>query len=219
MHNVPKTASGPQTTGATIHWASQYDIFTRLLGLGVNRPNSRMIVEMAGIKPGDAILDVGCGTGNLTLTALKIAGPKGSAHGIDASPEMIEVARKKAQRSGMKAVFDLGLIEKMPYPDATFDAAISRLVIHHLPDELKRLGFAEIFRVLKPGGRAFLTDFTLPSNPVLAHISSAVVGHRMMHTSMSGLPEMLVNAGFVLIASGMTRSSFLAYVSVWKPIA
>jgi hypothetical protein len=52
LHNVPKTAGSPETAGATIDWASQYDTFTRLMGLGMNRPNSRMIVEMAGIKPG-----------------------------------------------------------------------------------------------------------------------------------------------------------------------
>ena len=100
MHNAPKTGNGPETAGATIHWASQYDIFTRLAGLGVDRPNSRMVVEMANIKPGDQVLDVGCGTGNLTLTALKYAGASGSAVGIDASPEMIAVAQKKPTVAG-----------------------------------------------------------------------------------------------------------------------
>jgi demethylmenaquinone methyltransferase/2-methoxy-6-polyprenyl-1,4-benzoquinol methylase/phosphoethanolamine N-methyltransferase len=219
MHNVPKTEDGPETSGATIHWASQYDIFTRLAGLGVDRPNSRMVVEMAKIKPGDQVLDVGCGTGNLTLTALKYAGASGSVHGIDASPEMIAVALEKAERSGMPAVFDLGLIEKMPYPDAGFDVVISRLVIHHLPGDLKRQGFAEIFRVLKPGGLFFLADFNLPSNPILARIATAVVGHGMVHSSVWALPPMLAEAGFVEIASGPTRSAFLAFVSGKKPAA
>jgi ubiquinone/menaquinone biosynthesis C-methylase UbiE len=217
MHNTPKSGGGPETAGATIHWASQYDLFTRLMGLGVDRPNSRMIVEMANIKPGDKILDVGCGTGNLTLTAKKYAGSSGSANGIDASPEMIEVARENAKRSGIEALFELGLIEKMPYPEASFDVVISRLVIHHLPDDLKRQGFAEIFRVLNPGGRIFLADFTPPSNPVLAHITTAVVGHGMMQTSVRGLPPMLTEAGFVDLDSGPTRSAFLAYVSGRKP--
>ena len=217
MHNTPKTGDGPKTDGATIHWASQYDFFTRLMGLGVDRPNSRMLVEMAKIKPGDKILDVGCGTGNLTLTAKMVAGASGSANGIDASPEMIHVAREKAKRSGIEAVFELGLIEKMPYPDASFDVVISRLVIHHLPDDLKRQGFAEIFRALKPGGRCFLADFNPPANPVLAHITTAVVGHGMMRTSVWGLPPLLAEAGFVDLASGPTRSAFLAFVSGRKP--
>ena len=69
MHHGSNTKSGPETTAATLHKASQYDIHTSLMGLGVNRSNSRMVIEMAKIKPGDEVLDVGCGFGNLTLTA------------------------------------------------------------------------------------------------------------------------------------------------------
>jgi ubiquinone/menaquinone biosynthesis C-methylase UbiE len=217
MHNTPKMAGGPETAGTTIHWASEYDFFTSLLGLGMNRPNSRMIVEMAGIMPGDKILDIGCGTGNLTFTARKAVGASGVAYGIDASPEMIDVAQKKAKRLGSDTVFDLGLIEKMPYPDEAFDVAISRLVIHHLPDDLKRQGLAEISRVLKPGGRVFLADFNPPANPILAHVTMAMVGHGMMQTNMLALPGMLAQAGFVEVASGPTRSAFLAFVSARKP--
>ena len=217
MHNVPKTGSGPVTTGATIHWASEYDIFTSLLGLGVNRPNSRMIVEMAKIKPGDKVLDVGCGTGNMTLTAQIYTGVSGSAYGIDASPEMIDVARKKAKRLCSATSFDVGLIEKIAHPDASFDVIISRLVIHHLPDDLKRQGFAEMFRVLQPGGLIFLADFNPPTNPILAHITAALVGHGMMQTNMRGIPPMLVEAGFVDVASGSTHSAFMSFVSGKKP--
>ena len=217
MHTNPKTRSGPETTGATIHWAYHYDFFASLMGLGVNRPNSRMIIEMAKIKPGDKVLDVGCGTGNLTLTAKRYAGTSGSVYGIDASPEMIRLARKKAKRSGCEAGFEVGLIEKIAYPDATFDAVISRLVIHHLPDDLKRQGFAEIFRVLKHGGLVFLADFNPPANPILAHVASALVGHRMMQNNMWRIPPMLAETGFIDVACGLTRSAFLAFVSGKKP--
>src|SRR5215216_2888446 len=158
-HERSESSGGPKTAGVTLHNASQYDFHTRLMGLGVNQPNSKMIIRMAKIKLGDKVLDVGCGSGNLTLTAKRYAGPSGSVHGIDASPEMIDVARKKAKQAGANVIFDVGLIEKLPFPEATFDVVISRLVIHHLPDDLKRQGFAEIFRVLKPGGILFLADF------------------------------------------------------------
>ena len=217
MHDDLKTRSGPETTGATIHKASQYDIHTGLMGLGVNRSNSRMIIEMAKIKLGDKVLDVGCGTGNLTLTAKRYAGASGSAYGIDASPEMIDVARKKAKRTGSETDFEVGLIEKIAYPDATFDVVISRLVIHHLPDDLKRQGFAEIFRVLKPGGLFFLADFNPPANPILAHVASALVSHGMMQANVWRIPPMLTETGFVDVASGPTRSAFLAFVSGKKP--
>lgn len=220
MRNRPKTRVGPETAGATLHEASRYDFHTSLMGLGVNGRNSRMVVEMAGIKPGDKVLDVGCGTGSLTLTAKRYAGASGSVYGIDASPEMIDVARKKAKRSGSEAVFEVGLIEKIAYPDATFDVVISRLVIHHLPNDLKRQGFEEIYRVLKPGGLFFLADFKPPTNPVLVHVASALVGHRMMmQSNVWGLPPMLTEAGFVDVASGPTRSAFLAFASGEKATA
>ncbi len=218
MHNDSKTRSGPETTGATLHKASQYDIHTSLMGLGVNQSNSRMIIEMAKIKPGDKVLDVGCGSGNLTLTAKRYAGVSGSVYGIDAAPEMIEVAKKKASRSRLEVDFNVGLIEKLAFPDATFDVVISRLVIHHLPDDLKRNGFAEILRVLKPSCSLLIVDFNPPTSPILAHVASALVGHKMMmQSNVKGIPPMLREAGFIDVASGPTRSAFLAFVSGKKP--
>jgi ubiquinone/menaquinone biosynthesis C-methylase UbiE len=217
LHNEPRIKNGPQTTGTTIHWASHYDMISRLLGMGVNRPSSRMVIELANIQPGDKVLDVGCGTGSLTLTAKSYAGPSGKVYGIDAAPEMIDVAKKKASRAGLEVVFDVGLIEKLAFPDATFDVVISRLAIHHLPDDLKHVGFMEILRVLKPGGHLLIADFTPPTNPVLSHITSALVGSHMMKTNIWGLPSMLAGAGFVEITSGPTRSAFLSFVSGKKP--
>ena len=217
MHNESRIKNGPQTTGATIHWASQYDFHTGLLGLGTNGRNSRMVIDLAQIRPGDKVLDVGCGTGSLTLTAQSHAGPGGKVVGIDAAPEMIEVARKKASRSGLEVVFEVGLIEKLDFPDATFDVVISRLAIHHLPDDLKHRGFAEILRVLKPGGHLFIADFKSPANPILKHITSALVGSHMMQTNVWSQPAMLADAGFVEVTSGPTRSVFLAFVSGKKP--
>ncbi len=220
MNSYPQDTSGPQTSGATLHRTTQYDLCAALMGTGVNRPNSRMIVEMAQIKPGDRVLDVGCGTGSLTLTAKIYAGASGSVCGIDASPEMIAAARKKAKRGGIQAVFDVGLIEQIPYPEASFDVVISRLVIHHLPDDLKRRGVAEILRVLKPGGLVFLADFKPPSNPILTHILLALVGHhRMLQANVSGLVPLLAETGFSEVACGPTRSAFLAFVSGKKPKA
>ena len=218
MYQGHKSGHGPETTGITLHSASRYDLHTSLLGLGVNSRNSRMLIEMAKIKAGDKVLDVGCGTGNLSLTAEPYVGASGSVCGIDASPEMIELARQKARHSGSDTVFEVGLIEQLPYSDATFDVVISRLVIHHLPDDLKRRGFKEILRVLKPGGLCFVADFKPPSNPVLKHAIAVMVGQRMMHTDASAIAPLLTEAGFAAVASGPTRSAFLVFVSGRKPV-
>jgi demethylmenaquinone methyltransferase/2-methoxy-6-polyprenyl-1,4-benzoquinol methylase/phosphoethanolamine N-methyltransferase len=218
VHRDSKKSGGPETTGATIHKAPQYDIHTSLMGLGVNHSNSRMIIEMAKIERGDKILDVGCGSGNLTLTAKSYVGQSGSVCGVDASPEMIDVARKKAERKGFDASFGLGLIEQLPYPDSTFDVVISRLVIHHLPVNLKQKGVVEIFRVLKPGGRFILVDFKLPTNRILARLVSSLVGHNMMvQSSIERLIPTLTATGFQDVDFGPTRSMFLAFVSGKKP--
>ena len=217
MHNEPTTTNGPETSGLTIHWAHEYDIFSGLMGMGVNRPNSRMVIELAKVKPGDKLLDVGCGTGSLTLTAKSTVGTSGAVYGIDAAPEMIEAARRKAKQDGFDAVFEVGLVEKIPFPDATFDVVVSRLVIHHLPDDLKRKAFAEIFRALKPGGRFLVADFRPPTNPILRHVTSALVGQHMMQTDLTSIPPLFSAAGFVDVRSGPTRSSILSYVSGEKP--
>ena len=217
LRNEPRMENAPQTAGSTIHWAGEYDLMTGLMGLGVKGANSRMVIELAGIKPGEKVLDVGCGTGNLTLAAKLSAGPGGEVHGIDAAPEMIAVARRKAQRTHLDVTFDVGLIEQIPFPDATFDAVINRLMMHHLPEDLKRAGLAEILRVLKPGGRLLIADFTPPSNHVLHHLASVLVGPRMMHTDTWSLPPLVTAAGFVETTSGPTRSAFLAFVSGRKP--
>ncbi len=214
-----QTVETSQTTGNVLHQASGYDRHSNLMGMGVSGSNSRMIVEMAKIKAGDRVLDVGCGSGNLTLAASKSAGHSGSVYGIDPSPEMIAVARQKAQGSGLKAAFDVGLIEQLAFPDAAFEVVICRLMLHHLPDDLKRRGFAEILRVLKPGGLFFAVDFKPPTNPILAHLALVLVGHKMMMASgkIGDIPPMLAETGFVEVASGPTRSALMAFVSGRKP--
>ncbi len=215
-HNPSNNNTLP-TSGAVLHQAGGYDLPSRLMGMGINGSNSRMLVEMAGIRAGDRVLDVGCGTGSLTLTAAKAAGASGAACGVDASQEMIAAARKKALASGIQAAFEMGLIERLPYPEASFDVVINRLVIHHLPGDLKLKGFTEILRVLKPGGRLFIADFKPPANPLLAHLVLALVGHGMMQSDISGMPAMLQAVGFSNVVSGPTRSALLAFVSGKKP--
>ena len=220
-HSNSQPQNRPETDGVTIHWTSQYDVFARLLGLGVNGSNSRMIVEMAKLKPGDKVLDVGCGTGDLTLTAQQYVGACGSAFGIDAAPEGIGIAQKKAKRNGVGATFKVGVIENLDFPDATFDVVISRLVIHHLPDDLKRQGFKEIYRVLKPGGHIFIADFKPPTNHVLAHLATALVSHQMMERSSHvwNLQPMLKEAGFSDVTSDSQRSRLLIYIAGKKASA
>jgi ubiquinone/menaquinone biosynthesis C-methylase UbiE len=89
--------------------------------------------DLAGLKSGDSVLDVGCGTGALAMAAKQRVGASGKVHGIDASPEMIARARKKANKRGSDVGFRTAVVEELPFPDETFDAVLSTLMLHHLP--------------------------------------------------------------------------------------
>jgi ubiquinone/menaquinone biosynthesis C-methylase UbiE len=111
---------------------------------------------MIRYQPGENVLDVGCGTGSLALVAQERVGKTGSVHGIDPAPKQITRARAKATRRGLAVDFQLGVVEKLPFPDKTFNVVQSTFAIDHVPADLQRQGLKEIARVLKPGGRLFI---------------------------------------------------------------
>lgn len=134
----------------------------RFLFLGREHHFREMTVDLAAITGGHIVLDVGCGTGNLTMAAKVRTGTDGEVFGIDAAPEMIQKAERKAAEKQLDICYQVGLIEDIPFPDNKFDAVVSSLMLHHLPKDLKLLGIAEISRVLKPGGRFVAVDVDPP---------------------------------------------------------
>lgn len=212
MHASQNGESAPATRGRTIHWASLYDVVVRLLFLGKEREFREMVVELAGVQPGDRVLDLGCGTGSLTMVAGARVGPGGEVHGIDAAPEMIDVARHKAAKMEMEADFRVGLIEDIPFPDDYFDLVLSSFVLHHLPDDLKRKGFVETYRVLKPGGRFVAVDFEPPTTPWLRHLTMVFFGHDMLRSDLQALAAMLEEASFVAVEGGRTRYRVISFL-------
>jgi demethylmenaquinone methyltransferase/2-methoxy-6-polyprenyl-1,4-benzoquinol methylase/phosphoethanolamine N-methyltransferase len=210
--------AAPETEGITIRWAALYDFFVALLLrlIGEKTSFEAATLEQAQLSPGNKVLDVGCGTGTLAIAAKAQVGPDGKVHGIDAAPEMIAVARRKAVKfgdAGMDLDFQVGLIEDIPFPDDQFDIVVSSLMIHHLPgDDLKRRGFAEICRVLKPGGRLLVVDFEPPTDGLLKPLMSHVLGHRMMENDVRRLPAMVEAAGFTEVKVGRTSHRMLSFV-------
>jgi ubiquinone/menaquinone biosynthesis C-methylase UbiE len=145
-----------------LHRAIGYDLLVWLLTFGRERSFREKILAPAGLQVGEAVLDVGCGTGTLAMLARRKVGPAGIVRAMDASPEMIVRARTKAARAGLDVDFQEGIAQKIPFPDAQFDVVLSTLMLHHLPRSGRQKCFQEIRRVLKPRGRMLAVDFIKP---------------------------------------------------------
>lgn len=137
------------------------------------------------------MLDVGCGTGDLTLEVARRVGSSGLVAGIDAAPEMVARARQKAERRHMAIDFRVEPVERLTFADQAFDVVVSSLVFHHLPDALKREALAEIRRVLKPGGRLLLVDLLGRTHGYLLH------SH--LQATLPELLPLLDEAGFLQV--------------------
>ena len=119
-------------------------------------------IELMDIRKGENVLEVGCGTGALSILSKIAVGESGEVEGIDIAPKMISNAQQKARKANLNINFKIASVNELPYPDNYFDLVISSLMFHHLPVAVKKEGLEEIYRVLKEEGRLFLCDLCSP---------------------------------------------------------
>jgi len=136
--------------------AGSYDLLNRSLSLGIDQRWRRRAVALAGELPGRDVVDVCCGTGDLAVLFAE-AGAK--VVGVDFTPEMLERAVPKGRKAG-RTVFVHGDALRLPLPDACADVATVAFGIRNVADRLE--GLAEMKRVLRPGGRLIVLEFTQP---------------------------------------------------------
>jgi SAM-dependent methyltransferase len=139
-----------------------YDAFTRLAGI---RALHQRAVELAGIEHGQAVADVGCGTGNLSFAVLA-AQPGARVTGLDPDADALRRAARKARRRGVALTLVQGYADRIPAEDASLDHVVSSLALHHVDDD-GRIAFArDALRALLPGGKVTIVDFGGPASDV-----------------------------------------------------
>jgi ubiquinone/menaquinone biosynthesis C-methylase UbiE len=159
MTDSVKENERPSTTGLLLHSAVAYDLMVWFITRGRENALREEMLRLARLQQGEAVLDVGCGTGSLAVAAKRKVGPAGAVYGVDASPQMIARAKKKARRAGVEVTFKNAFAQSLPFQDGTFDAVLSTVMLHHLPRPARKELALEIRRVLRPGGRLLVIDF------------------------------------------------------------
>jgi len=138
--------------------ATNYDRMNDLMSLGMHRLWKRFAIAMADVRPGQRVLDVACGSGDLALAFARRAGPSGQVVMTDINAEMLAVGRDKLLDHGLVAPPALCNGERLPFPDDTFDCVSIAFGLRNFTDKDK--GLAEMARVARPGGRVLVLEFS-----------------------------------------------------------
>jgi SAM-dependent methyltransferase len=194
--------------------ASYYDLLAALMTLGREREFRDRLAALVDLGPGESVLDVGCGTGSLVLASKRRVGPTGMVTGVDASPEMIERARRKATNKGEGIHFEVANVESLPFPYETFDVVLSTLMMHHLPRPMRERCASEMRRVLRPGGRLLVVDFEKPANKRGGLISRF---HRHGGVPLRDIVDLLGGEGLAVKQIGDVGVSDLRFALAIKP--
>ena len=173
-------------------------------------------IGLMDICKGEKVLEVGCGTGALSILSKIAVGESGEMEGIDIAPKMISNAQQKARKANLKINFKTASVNELPYPDNYFDLVISSLMFHHLPVEVKKEGLEEIYRVLKEEGRLFLCDFCSP------HILTIPLMYLMLiwisptrYQLLGKLPELIKECKFKTVEL-RKKGAFFEYYLITK---
>jgi ubiquinone/menaquinone biosynthesis C-methylase UbiE len=189
-----------------------YDLLTRLLGM--NRVYDTLVAQ-AEIAAGLRVLEIGCGTGNVT-TRVKRAEPGADVVGTDPDPLALARAQRKAR--GMTGIrFERAYAQELPFADGEFDRVLSSMMLHHLDYDMKAGAAAEIHRVLRPGGVLHIVDI---GGPVTA--SDGLMARRMLRSPHAAgnlgdtIPRLLTTVGLDCTEIGTRRSRFIGRLTFYR---
>lgn len=174
------------------------------------------LVRQAGIAPGHHVLDLGCGTGTLTIL-IEQQQPAAIVVGLDGDPYVLNIAHVKTQQANTALSLVEGMAFQLPYADAAFDRVLSSLVFHHLTTNNKQRTLHEVYRVLRPGGELYLLDFGAPHTP-FAHLISLVTRRleEVLDNVLGLLPVMLQCADFIQVEEIAHYMTVVGTLTIFK---
>ena len=170
FEQVPTGQKEKRVAGVFSSVAGKYDIMNDIMSLGTHRIFKRFTVELSGVRKGHTVLDLAGGTGDFTKLFSKIVGDSGKAYLTDINDAMLRVGRDRLIDAGI--VGNVEYIqangEQLPYPDNFFNCITIGYGIRNFTNKEKAL--VELYRVLKPGGRFLILEFSTPNNPMLSKV-------------------------------------------------
>jgi demethylmenaquinone methyltransferase/2-methoxy-6-polyprenyl-1,4-benzoquinol methylase len=215
---VDKEAKASMVADVFHSVASRYDLMNDLMSAGIHRIWKRFTIELSGVRKGNSVLDIAGGTGDLAARFADIVGPQGAVVLADINESMLKVGRDKLLDSGHlgNLEFVQADAQYLPFPDDSFDCITIAFGLRNVTDKDKALG--SMLRVLKPGGRLLVLEFSKPQNPLLSKAYDAysfkvlpVMGRLVandsdsyqylaesirVHPDQETLKEMMEDAGF-----------------------
>jgi len=193
-----------------------YDLMTKLMGADQAR---RGLLDQAQIRPGHRILDIGCGTGSLSIQVKRLH-PGTDVVGLDPDPKALARASRKAARATVSIQFDQGFGDELPYTDGSFDRVLSSLMFHHVRTDEKGKTLRAVRRVLKPGGEFHMLDFEGPENGAHGILSRLLHSNqRLKDNSESRVLQFMTEAGFAKPKKVGHREMFFGHIAYYRAIA
>lgn len=164
FERVDETIKARRVAGVFSSVARRYDVMNDLMSMGLHRAWKAFAIEMAGVRPGHRVLDVAAGTGDLTIAHARRAGSRGEVWHTDINPDMLRAGRDRLRDAGLVLPSLLCDAEKLPFPDSHFDCVTVAFGLRNMTHKDRAL--AEFRRVLKPGGRALVLEFSRVARPL-----------------------------------------------------
>lgn len=211
MHDTMRRLhGGRRATGTTIEHFRLNEVVSQIAFAGRRGRVYRRIVTLAGVRAGDAVLDVGCSSGYLARKLAAAVGADGTVTGVDPSAGAVAWAQRRG-RPGLR--FVTGRAQDLPLPDGAFDAVTCTLAVHHVSARQRAAAFAEMYRVTRPGGRLLAADFDPARRPLPLHRG----GTRMRRAAAAAGPleDLAAAAGYRIESQG--RLALLRYVLAVRP--